>query len=306
MEIPTAFSDDGNTKSRRRRAREEKKTSDVGNNYFDNNLENEKDHGSKNVKMMFAAWSLGSKNVKMMFAKLSLGMFSLKNRPCHCMGSTRRFCWRHQRFIRDDKQPFSLPSCLSMTTGKRSKRDSIWIILSLLLVCIYLLPNLFSVHQHHRRRTTSDAEVDRLDLVIPILDFKEQKVDIGGWLFPQQRITPRAPIKGYIPSKEEEDFGGLNYVSTGGLERKINSNDLLLYEKYAAKKMTERKYKRMSSANEHADEIEDENHTCRRPNWILLYKPSCNAIHALDMSRDYDEEMVRVGDDQIFDSFYVK
>jgi hypothetical protein len=229
----------------------------------------------------------------------SLGRFLLN--PCFCICPAHRFCWRHRCLYRDE--PLDLP-CSSVKTGKRSKRDSILIILSL-LVCIYLLPNLFSVRglRFHRHRPTSDAEVDRLELVIPILDFKGARVDIGGWLFPQRRIPPEAPIE-HGSSKEEEDLGDLKYVSTGGAERKIKSNDVLLYEKYRVLQLAEKKI-RGSHNNEHADEIEDEKDSCRRPNWLLLYKPSCNAIHTLDVSREFHEGMARVGDDQIFDSFYI-
>ena len=182
------------------------------------------------------------------------------------------------------------------------------ILLLLLLVCIYLLPNSFSIRslRFHQLRPTSDAEVDRLGLVIPILDSKEAKVDIGGWLFRQRRIPPQASIEDEESSKEEEDFGDLEYVSTGGVERKIKSDDVLqaLYEKYRVLIRGEKAI-RVHDEDEHADEIEDEKDSCRRPNWILLYKPSCNAIHTLDISREFDEEMASVGDDQIFDSFYV-
>jgi hypothetical protein len=283
MELPTASRDARNTKSRRRRAREEKKASNGVFNDNDN-LEDEKDHRSKNDKMYGSAYS-------------SLAMFFLN--PFLCICPAGRFSWRHRYFLRG--KPLSLP-CWSVKTGKRSKRDSILIILSL-LVCIYVLPNLFSVmrgFRFHQHRPTSDAEVDRLDLVIPILDFKGAKGDMGGWLFPQRRIPPQAPIE---HGSSEEDFGDLKYVSTGGSERKIKSDDVLLYEEYKFHKLT--KTFRVDHENEHADEIEDEKHSCRRPNWLLLYKPSCNAIHALDISRNFHEEMARVGDDQIFDSLYI-
>lgn len=286
MDIPTASSDAGNTISRRRRAREEKEASDG--DYHDN-WEDEKDHRSKNDKMYGSASSLG----RFFF------------NPCFCICSSGRFCWRHRCFLRD--KPLGLP-CSSVKTGKRSKRDSMIILLLLLLVCIYLLPNSFSVRslRFHQLRPTSDAEVDRLGLVIPILDSKGAKVDIGGWLFRQRRIPPQASIEDEESSKEEEDFGDLEYVSTGGVERKIKSDDVLqaLYEKYRVLIRGEKAI-RVHDEDEHADEIEDEKDSCRRPNWILLYKPSCNAIHTLDISREFDEEMASVGDDQIFDSFYV-
>jgi hypothetical protein len=285
MEIPTASSYAGNTKSRRRRVREEKKAT---NGDFYNSSEDEKEHRSKDDKMYGSA--------------CSLGRFFLN--PCLCICTAGRFCWRHRCLLRD--KPLSLP-CSSVKTGKRSRRDSILIILSL-LVCIYLLPNLFSVRgfRFHQLRPTSDAEVERLDLAIPILDFKEAKIDIGGWMFPQRRIPPQAPIE-HGSSEKKQDFGDLEYVSTGGAERNIGSDDALLYEKYIFNDILKlgEKQPHEKHGQEHADEIEDEKHSCRRPNWLLLYKPACNAIHELDTSRDFHEEMATVGDDQIFDSFYI-
>ena len=280
MDISTAFGDAGNTISRRRRAKEEKASN--GDDY--DNWEDEKDHRSKNDKMYGSASSLG----RFFF------------NPCLCICPAGRFSWQHRCFLPD--KPLGWP-CSSVKPGKRSKRDSM-IILSL-LVCIYLLPNSFSVtgFRFPQLRPTSDAEVDRLDLVIPILDSKGVKVDIGGWLFRQRRIPPQASIE---HGSSKEDFGDLEYVSTGGVERKIKSDDVLqvLYEKYRVLMLGGKKI-HVADDDEHADEIEDEQESCRRPNWLLLYKPSCNAIHTLDISRDFHEEMARVGDDQIFDSFYI-
>jgi hypothetical protein len=288
MEVPAAFSDDGNTANRRRRNRGEKKV--VNGDYYDS--ADDKQHRSRDGKMSPGAFSLGS-----------LGL-----NPCLCIFATGRFCCRR---CSSGHGQLSFKGSRSQRQWKRNRRDTflelsvlISFILSLSFFCTYFCPISFEGFRFHHLRPRSDANVDELALVIPIFDFKGSKVDIGGWLF--RRITVQPNIK-MDPEPESPDHGDLEYESTGGETRAIRDNDYLLYEHYRIDDVLRlgEPEPKTRSRHEHTDEIEDELHLCRRPNWLLLYHPSCNSVYEIDLARDFNENMAKVGDDQIYDTFQV-
>ena len=151
------------------------------------------------------------------------------------------------------------------------------------------------------RRWTSDEDVNRVSVVLPLFDFDKWKMDVGGWQFfhhffiPQTDLTTRIGYRG--------DFGDLEFVGPFGRPREIRLDEGTVAEMYLATMHNDTG--RIEVAYEHADDIADMENPCRRNSWMQLYKPLCNAMHELDLTFDFNEERAGLGDHQIFDSFYI-
>lgn len=139
---------------------------------------------------------------------------------------------------------------------------------------------------------------------IPSLEF--DRSDFGGWTFFRKFFLPTDPLDRFISAKiARPDFGGIQLTSTGGQPREILFTDEDLGESTLGRRA--QAYHKDEMNYEYVESIEDQPQECRRPSWKNRYYPTCNALHDLDLTRDYDSDEAQTvpGDDQFFDSFYI-
>jgi hypothetical protein len=162
----------------------------------------------------------------------------------------------------------------------------------------------FSSFQYHHLRPETDAQVNQLSVLIPKLDFTSvgEPGNIGGWLFNSEFYHPSEPLE---PSMKV-DRGDLKMRSVGGGNRDILPSDPEIFEAYRKRIILNDVKTHMSFDNLRNEELEDRAQTCRRPNWTLSYYPTCNAVHEVDLSLDFDKGRVGLGDEQIFDDYYIR
>jgi hypothetical protein len=299
----------GSPKSRRRRKVQEETGRETkhevnnrhnvsGESYYDDSDEEKYHRPTHEGKTYGSAFSMG---------KLFLN-------PCLCLASSARFVYR--RVCRRRKRGF-LPT-LSSTNGgdgrkgKRQKSDD-WIDLALLagaillgLVCLYCFApsNLFSMHYvrrrlHHGIRPTTDADVNRVEVRIAKLDFQSSHTDIGGWMFLHNFFEPTEPIFVGLP-----DRGGFYFLGAFGEAREIRPDDDEVFDLHW--RLYHMDHKHVKESAEYSEALEDKAKDCRRPNWMHLYNPSCNDIHEISLWINYNNEKAGLGDDQVFDSFYIR
>lgn len=173
------------------------------------------------------------------------------------------------------------------------------------LVCVYsFFPQTFSYRYIRRRlhaniRPKTDADVNRVELRIPKLDFKNAHSDIGGWMMFHKFFEATEPVDFGQP-----DNGGLKFLGNFGRERNF-SRDLRIEAEKAEKPVEPKPPNADWLYYEYAESIEDIEQECRRVDWKHLYHPSCNEIHEIDLVFDYKEDVASLGYDQTLDSFYI-
>ena len=149
-----------------------------------------------------------------------------------------------------------------------------------------------------RRRTLSD----RLPILISRFDFQRFQVDIGGWLISHTFYAPTVVLPSPIVDSPAV-YDNLEFVGDFGQPRTTRPDEEEVAEKFWKTKLSA-EY-RMTSDFEANEDVEDDTKVCRRQNWMMMYNPSCNAVHELDLSYDFRPERAGLGDDQMFDSFYI-
>jgi hypothetical protein len=132
------------------------------------------------------------------------------------------------------------------------------------------------------------------------LDFKNNTApgDIGGWMHFHKFFDDMEPVDFGQPDHDEFRFLGIF-----GEPRVINPNDAEAAERYWKKMQVPRK--KLKLYEEFAETLEDMPQECQRVTWKNLYSPTCNALHEINLSLDYNEER-KLGDDQAFDNFYIR
>jgi hypothetical protein len=235
----------------------------------------------------------------------SLGRFFLSR--CLSLISACRFCYRQ---ISSRRRRTLTLSHVLLRQDHENRFDLTLLMFAVLsgLVCLYcFLPQLFSVRydhlywRHHLLRPTTDADLNhRLHVRIPTLDFAANtQMDMGGWMFPHHTFfEPTEPVDIGQP-----DRGGFSFVGSFGTQRELRPDEEEAFERHRNRMLWD--VKRMKEYNEFAEDLEDRPQKCRRPNWKHLYNPSCNGIHEINLAMNYDEDKARLGDDQVFDTFYI-
>lgn len=286
----------GSPKSRRRRRaagnegkypNEDEK--DRIHDYYDDS-DDDKDHRSNEAKIRQSA--------------CSFGRFALN--PCLCLITSASSCYHRLSSTRKKRLP------LSVFEKKGSPMKKL-VDLALLaaavlsgLVCVYsFFPQTFSYRYIRRRlhaniRPKTDADVNRVELRIPKLDFKNAHSDIGGWMMFHKFFEATEPVDFGQP-----DNGGLKFLGNFGRERSF-SRDLRIEAEKAEKPVEPKPPNADWLYYEYAESIEDIEQECRRVDWKHLYHPSCNEIHEIDLVFDYKEDVASLGYDQTLDSFYIR
>jgi hypothetical protein len=253
-------------------------------------------------------------DAKMDNSACSMGKFFLN--PCLCCVAAVRHCfrrlWRLQAlWCRSTKQQSFFEIKGQRKRGGRREWDTAdiglvaGIILSSLVSLYLLFPLLSTLRMHHSRvRPWTDADVNRVPLLIPSLDSsKHNPADIGGWMFRRRFFEPTS----YYPiDVGQSDRGNLGFLGAFGKPREIQPNDDIFAELYWNNTVRRYDQKRMAKYDQPAEDIADQKARCRRVDWKMLYHPTCNEVHEIALSRDYHEETAGLGDDQIFDSFYIR
>ena len=217
----------------------------------------------------------------------------------------------YHRLSNKDTLPVSVGS---KATDKRMLDNWIDLVLLLGVICCGLVsiycfyPQLFSLryiraHVHFGLRPTTDADVDRIEVRIPSLDFDNGNVDIGGWMMFHKIFKPTSDDLNFGMS----DFGDeLDFQGQFGSARKIDPTDARKVELAWLQEHPDNTTRKIKPYYEYAEAIEDIPFKCRRVNWKHTYYPSCNDIHSVDLTCDYNEERSRIGDTQTLDSFYIR
>jgi hypothetical protein len=168
------------------------------------------------------------------------------------------------------------------------------------LVCLF--PGVLRINDGPRQgRWATDEEVNRIPVEIPLFDFDRRKLDIGGWQYFHHFFIPRAKIQTTLD--DAGFFGGLEFVGPFGQARVTRPDEERVAEAYL--EIMHNSTRRVDTAYEHTEEIQDMVNPCQRNNWMQAYKPLCNAMHEIDLSFDFNEERAGLGDNQMFDSFYI-
>ena len=181
----------------------------------------------------------------------------------------------------------------------------------------------------HFGRPDTDDIVNQLQIVIPRIGNNSPQ-DLGSWLNPRKFWSP-PPIYEFFNEEEdyqynpserddseeswnsdEPDYGGLDYRTLPhGVEfRLIDGDDAKKYESY--RHVTLKHQGRYASEDYTDEDLEDTKQACRRPNWMFLYRPSCNSVHEQHLELDASMEKVEhdgaghAPDDQVLDTFYIR
>ena len=150
------------------------------------------------------------------------------------------------------------------------------------------------------RRPATDEALNSIPLVIPVFDFENNPNDIGGWMHIHKFHQPKTKIWNI----GQVDRGGITGVGVFGEPRLQRPDDQEDHARNLDK--YHRDHKKMHSYNEFNEDVQDRNHTCQRANWTFDYFPSCNNVHTLDLSHNYDKEAAtRIGYPHTLDSFYI-
>lgn len=278
------------------RSEMEKSPSPGTGDYYDDNDESDSD-----VK-----GNRGSHDERMYGSACSLGQFVLN--PCRCLCRCGHKGW--MRITRYWNYSTSILP-LSKTWHKQQRHTKaintvdfflVGAIVTFSLVSLYCLlpiPNLERRLMPHRPPT--DHHVNRIPLILPCFDFQKWNLDIGGWQFFHHFFLPKSPLE------DEElsirDYDGIEFVGVFGQPRVVRPDEEQVREKYLQHLRTRRG--RIPMYAEHDEDTQDEPQQCRRQNWAQLYNPSCNAIQEIDLGYDFKETRAGLGDDQMFDTFYI-
>lgn len=283
----------------------EKKDPSNNEYYYDDDSDSESkgERGSHEERMFGSACSC------------SFGQFVL-NHPCHCMADCGQACWVTMRRISKSRGASSLP--LSSNNGKQKHRrnhhlrrkamDYVDLFLvagaaTFALACLYcFFPGLFrTIPVGFSGRPATDEEVNRIPLLISRFDFKSSNSDLGGWQLFHHFFQPSSRV--HTPGSRGY-FDGLIFVGEFGKPRSTRPDEAEVAEKYLEKIHADKHY--VETAYDTNENIQDLDRKCQRQSWMELYNPSCNAVHELDLTYDFDPKRAGLGDDQImFDSFYI-
>lgn len=250
----------------------------------------------------------------------SMGQFFLN--PCLCLFYVGFRCYKRLLLISGRKHDCTSSKRKGEKIGRRKQLDTIDYFVyagSFIsgLICLYFflpedtfsgmtmtsdiyLRSLRRRLSHNGPRPETDSDVDRIELRIASLSYDSPGSDIGGWLFPHHFNNPQgSPLL-----VESPDQGGLSFQGEFGNVREIQPGDAEVAEVYW--NQTHTTGKTVRSYYEYEENLESEPRSCRRPNWKHEYNPSCNAIHEVNFATDYNEHRAKLGDDQVFDSFYIR
>ncbi len=252
----------------------------------------------------------GFHDEKMYRSSCSFGQFVLN--PCHCLFQYgQSFLMRVRR-----KWNFRSMLLVPLSKGKhkhkrqRHGKDMAWIDLSLLggmvtfsLVTLYVFLHwIFPISHSVGRRPATDDHVNRIPLLLPSLDFQRWKVDIGGWQFFHHFFLPENNLL-QDDISIDSDYDEIEFVGRFGKPRVVRPDEAQVVETYLENLRGRRL--RLSKYAEYDQDVQDEPEECRRQNWTQMYNPSCNAIHEIDLSNDFELSRERLGYDQLVDTFYI-
>ena len=159
------------------------------------------------------------------------------------------------------------------------------------------------MQQYHER--------DSLPILIPYLmpEHLAQAGDYGGWIHGRgRRYLPAVYKDSILDPDGMPDYGGLVFLplSANKFQRTIRKYDNELYDKEKNAQIEQMNQEYISSRHLPMADLEDKEHSCRRPNWEDYQFPNCNAFHEIELSRPYDGFLARrIGDDQDGESFYL-
>lgn len=225
----------------------------------------------------------------------------------------------------------------------RSLGTAAIVLLLLSLYALNLLPSFGSGLVIAVGRPLTESSADRLPLLISNFDFANFQTDLGGWDFfhkfhrplpldldeislttsrkktlemtKVKQVQPKQKdIKDKSKGKEEQleeadldpntpDFGGLTFLGRFGKPRETRPNDALFAERDW--EVAHPDHKKMKKYDMFSEDLADIESACKRQDWHFLYHPSCNAMHELDLTYDFNPDRAGIGDDQMFDSFYI-
>jgi len=164
---------------------------------------------------------------------------------------------------------------------------------------IYFAPNI-PRFEPHPLRLRSDEQVNNLQIQIVSLDYSNVH-DPGGWMIPPlfRKPGPRPPNR----LDNLIDFGELNVkqLSRDSFVREIDSLDEEKYDQELKEAWERMDADPTPFKYYHDDELDYVE--CRRPKWKEYYFPTCNAFHEVDMTRNYDVDLVSSRLDPNFDSY---
>eukprot|EP00531_Pseudo-nitzschia_arenysensis_P014485 CAMPEP_0116135316 /NCGR_PEP_ID=MMETSP0329-20121206/11126_1 /TAXON_ID=697910 /ORGANISM="Pseudo-nitzschia arenysensis, Strain B593" /LENGTH=626 /DNA_ID=CAMNT_0003630109 /DNA_START=178 /DNA_END=2055 /DNA_ORIENTATION=- len=171
-------------------------------------------------------------------------------------------------------------------------------------------------------RSLSDEGLNEIPLMIPAFDFSgDNETDIGGWRHPRRFFKPPVLSDEAIQNQTMPDFGGLLIFrndmdmnmsmnmsmnmcySSSSLEssnlllapkRQIHPDDARLAQEHWEKE-TDKGYVYIHSYDLWPEDVQDEKHECRYPNWVKQYHPSCNNMHDLSLLDRSDKHYVSHG-----------
>eukprot|EP00538_Stauroneis_constricta_P012966 CAMPEP_0119572508 /NCGR_PEP_ID=MMETSP1352-20130426/44656_1 /TAXON_ID=265584 /ORGANISM="Stauroneis constricta, Strain CCMP1120" /LENGTH=600 /DNA_ID=CAMNT_0007622193 /DNA_START=27 /DNA_END=1829 /DNA_ORIENTATION=+ len=152
-------------------------------------------------------------------------------------------------------------------------------------------------------RPVDDADAMYIDVSIPMLDLSKKEGDLGGWMLPSNLYLPDE-----LYDKERAkrpNYGELDIQHSDNFMREINPADDRRYEKYREACLPDKRPHVATEYVRNEDLADREPGECRRVSWIHDYSPNCNALHEFDLSLDYKSEQQGLGDEQIYDSFYI-
>jgi hypothetical protein len=227
---------------------------------------------------------------KMYSGACSMGQFFLN--PCLCLYTSLRYCYRRCSLRRKQILPLLRGEIKPQHLDFSSNLD----ILAVVVFCCILF--LSRRPSHRSLRPATDYDVNQISVRIPKLNIAASTIDIGGWLLFHDFSLPTDPIDIGQPSRAALHFAGLF-----GEPREI-----LPFDEEAAElnwNQHKRSREKLTAYYEHAENLEDIESICRRPNWKHLYKPTCNNLHEVDLMNDYPSGHVRFKDTQQLDAFYI-
>lgn len=250
----------------------------------------------------------------------SLGKFFLN--PCLCMISSGRRCCHNlkrasSRAIRKRGLPTTSNAHPLFDSDDWRKKLSMLLgaVISVIVGLHFLFPQMTMrsaqrrLHFHYDIRPTTDADVDRIQIRIPRLDLDNPAArvhDVGGWMYYHKFYDNLEPISWEGPHSGR-DYNKLT-LRNSGQPRLINPNDAKIAEEYWEENQPKikRKRKKLTLWKEYAETIQDIPQECRRVNWSHLYNPTCNELHEINLSMDYNDDLAKnLGDAQDFDTFYI-
>lgn len=234
-------------------------TTNTGNDYYDDSDE-EKDRRLSTDKLYSSTCNVGQ-----FFLNPCLCLFSLLTKNCSRQHVIRIWSSR----LKPTHAIFLIP---------------MW---GLLRNC---LPTSYTGVRPHPLRPRTDAQVNKLPILIHALDPSHEQQDLGGWL-----LSP-IPFRRTVPIPRDThlmaDVGSLHIraLTIEHFEREIDPED---DEKYNDLRMRELNRMNLEPTVAKYDHDDEADYTqCRPPNWKNLYFPTCNSFHEIDLTWSYDRDVI--------------